>query len=34
MLGWMIQECQVKGWNEMGHKADCKVIKAIRAIWP
>ncbi|KAH6840730.1 hypothetical protein B0I37DRAFT_418736 [Chaetomium sp. MPI-CAGE-AT-0009] len=27
-------ECQTKGWNEGGHKADCKVIKAIRAIWP
>ncbi|KAL2118514.1 hypothetical protein VTJ04DRAFT_8174 [Mycothermus thermophilus] len=27
------KECQVKGWND-GHKADCKVIKALRAIWP
>ncbi|KAK3296806.1 uncharacterized protein B0H64DRAFT_456466 [Chaetomium fimeti] len=27
------KECQAKGWNEGGHKADCKVIKAIRAIW-
>ncbi|KAK4150966.1 hypothetical protein C8A00DRAFT_36389 [Chaetomidium leptoderma] len=28
------KDCQVKGWSEGGHKADCKVIKAIRAIWP
>ncbi|GAB1315114.1 hypothetical protein MFIFM68171_05324 [Madurella fahalii] len=28
------KECQVKGWNEGGHKADCKIIKGIRAIWP
>ncbi|SPQ20981.1 ccb2df69-2be0-4a46-9755-d8910d770051 [Thermothielavioides terrestris] len=27
-------ECQVKGWSEGGHKADCKIIKGIRAIWP
>ncbi|KAK4033956.1 hypothetical protein C8A01DRAFT_49535 [Parachaetomium inaequale] len=28
------KECQVKGWDEGGHKGDCKLIKAIRAIWP
>ncbi|KAK4121372.1 hypothetical protein N657DRAFT_127313 [Parathielavia appendiculata] len=28
------KECQVQGWNEGGHKEDCKVIKAIRVIWP
>ncbi len=28
-----IQECQIQGWNEKGHKADCKVYKAINAIW-
>ena len=28
-----IQECQIQGWNERGHKADCKVYKAINAIW-
>ncbi|KAL2269110.1 hypothetical protein VTJ83DRAFT_3956 [Remersonia thermophila] len=27
------KECQIKAWND-GHKADCKVIKAIRSIWP
>ncbi|KAI2627263.1 hypothetical protein GGS26DRAFT_561227 [Hypomontagnella submonticulosa] len=26
--------CQVRGWSEMGHKANCKVIKSIREIWP
>ncbi|KAK4104576.1 hypothetical protein N658DRAFT_418511 [Parathielavia hyrcaniae] len=26
--------CQARGWNEGGHKEDCKVIKAIRTIWP
>jgi hypothetical protein len=30
----MMQECQLKGWKEGGHKGDCKIIKAIRAIWP
>ncbi|AEO57011.1 hypothetical protein MYCTH_106609 [Thermothelomyces thermophilus ATCC 42464] len=28
------KECQIKGWNEDGHKGECKVIKAIRAVWP
>ncbi|KAK4240992.1 hypothetical protein C8A03DRAFT_41507 [Achaetomium macrosporum] len=32
-VGYCSKECQVKGWNEGGHKADCKIIKAIRAIW-
>ncbi|KAM7186078.1 N-lysine methyltransferase SMYD2 [Naviculisporaceae sp. PSN 640] len=27
------KECQVKGWNEGGHKSDCKVIKGIITIW-
>ncbi|KAI0386931.1 hypothetical protein F5Y04DRAFT_242645 [Hypomontagnella monticulosa] len=26
--------CQVRGWSEMGHKANCKVIKSIKEIWP
>ncbi|KAI1370495.1 hypothetical protein F4677DRAFT_465096 [Hypoxylon crocopeplum] len=26
--------CQVRGWREMGHKSNCKVIKAIKEIWP
>ncbi|KAI1344723.1 hypothetical protein F5Y15DRAFT_2260 [Xylariaceae sp. FL0016] len=25
--------CQVKGWGEMGHKSNCKVLKGIKAIW-
>ncbi|KAI1081499.1 hypothetical protein F5B20DRAFT_536227 [Whalleya microplaca] len=25
--------CQVKGWSEMGHKSNCKVIKSIKEIW-
>ncbi|KAK0636165.1 hypothetical protein B0T17DRAFT_484201, partial [Bombardia bombarda] len=25
-------DCQVKGWNA-GHKTDCKIIKAIQAVW-
>lgn len=24
-----IQECQIKGWNEQGHKSECKVLKTI-----
>ncbi|KAK4219547.1 N-lysine methyltransferase SMYD2 [Rhypophila decipiens] len=27
------KECQVKGWTDGGHKADCKVIKGIITIW-
>ncbi|KAK3377921.1 hypothetical protein B0H63DRAFT_230259 [Podospora didyma] len=27
------KECQAKGWNDAGHKVDCKIIKAIREIW-
>ncbi|KAI1418382.1 hypothetical protein F5Y13DRAFT_652 [Hypoxylon sp. FL1857] len=26
--------CQVRGWSEMGHKANCKVIRSIKEIWP
>ncbi|KAI1778614.1 hypothetical protein F4818DRAFT_438771 [Hypoxylon cercidicola] len=26
--------CQVRGWSEMGHKSNCKVVKAIKEIWP
>ncbi|KAI0812213.1 hypothetical protein GGR55DRAFT_677805 [Xylaria sp. FL0064] len=26
------KDCQVKGWNEMDHKANCKVLKALRDI--
>ncbi|KAK3307968.1 uncharacterized protein B0T15DRAFT_92185 [Chaetomium strumarium] len=33
-VAYCSKDCQVKGWNEGGHKADCKIIKAIRAIWP
>ncbi|OTA70030.1 hypothetical protein K449DRAFT_380056 [Hypoxylon sp. EC38] len=27
------KECQVRGWSEMGHKANCKVIRSIKEIW-
>ncbi|KAI1121386.1 hypothetical protein F5Y10DRAFT_256452 [Nemania abortiva] len=26
------KECQVKGWSEMDHKSNCKVLKAMRDI--
>ncbi|XXH04216.1 hypothetical protein Hte_010630 [Hypoxylon texense] len=26
--------CQVRGWGEMGHKSNCKVVKSIKEIWP
>lgn len=26
--------CQVRGWSELGHKSNCKVVKSIREIWP
>ncbi|KAI0018753.1 hypothetical protein F4780DRAFT_781124 [Xylariomycetidae sp. FL0641] len=28
------KECQVRGWSELGHKANCKVLRSIREIWP
>ncbi|KAI0179532.1 hypothetical protein GGR52DRAFT_310583 [Hypoxylon sp. FL1284] len=28
------KECQVRGWGELGHKSNCKVIKSIKEIWP
>ncbi|KAK8092954.1 glycosyl hydrolase family 76 [Apiospora kogelbergensis] len=28
------QECQLKGWSELGHKSNCKSLKAIKTIWP
>ncbi|KAI1205160.1 uncharacterized protein F4807DRAFT_471283 [Annulohypoxylon truncatum] len=34
VVAYCSKECQVRGWNEMGHKADCKVLKGIREIWP
>lgn len=27
------QECQVKGWNEGGHKTDCKALKTLNDIF-
>ncbi|KAI1763807.1 hypothetical protein GGR53DRAFT_466942 [Hypoxylon sp. FL1150] len=26
--------CQARGWSEMGHKSNCKVVKSIKEIWP
>lgn len=28
-----VQECQLKGWNEGGHKGDCKILKALNGIF-
>ncbi|KAK8073473.1 HIT/MYND zinc finger-like protein [Apiospora phragmitis] len=28
------KECQLKGWSELGHKSNCKSLKAIKTIWP
>lgn len=28
-----LQECQVKGWSEGGHKTDCKIFKALNDIF-
>lgn len=28
-----VQECQVKGWNEGGHKKDCKILKTLNEIF-
>ncbi|KAK3326411.1 hypothetical protein B0H66DRAFT_550886 [Apodospora peruviana] len=33
MVRYCSKECQGRGWNEGGHKAECKVIKAINGIW-
>lgn len=27
------QECQEKGWNEMLHKEDCKVMARAKRLW-
>ncbi|KAI1452840.1 hypothetical protein F4805DRAFT_462407 [Annulohypoxylon moriforme] len=34
VVAYCSKECQVRGWNEMGHKSDCKALKAIKEIWP
>ncbi|KAI8956590.1 hypothetical protein F5Y11DRAFT_361585 [Daldinia sp. FL1419] len=28
------KDCQARGWSELGHKANCKVIRGIKEIWP
>ncbi|KAL7623110.1 hypothetical protein AAE478_006789 [Parahypoxylon ruwenzoriense] len=28
------EACQARGWSEMGHKSNCKVIRSIKEIWP
>ncbi|KAI0907596.1 hypothetical protein F4823DRAFT_564651 [Ustulina deusta] len=30
--GYCGKDCQVKGWSEMDHKSNCKVLKALRDI--
>ena len=27
-----IQECQGRGWNEKGHKSECKILRAVDVI--
>ncbi|KAI1495418.1 hypothetical protein F5X99DRAFT_403638 [Biscogniauxia marginata] len=27
------KSCQVKGWGDMGHKSNCKVLRSIKDIW-
>ncbi|KAH8893275.1 hypothetical protein GQ53DRAFT_821982 [Thozetella sp. PMI_491] len=27
------KECQIKGWNDGGHKTECKIYKGLNAIW-
>lgn len=29
-----LQECQVKGWTEGGHKNDCRMLKALNSAFP
>ena len=28
-----LQECQVRGWGERGHKGECKVLKAVGEVF-
>ncbi|KAK6214233.1 hypothetical protein LQW54_004660 [Pestalotiopsis sp. IQ-011] len=32
-VAYCSKECQVRGWTELGHKSDCKVLKSIKSIW-
>ncbi|KAI2466428.1 hypothetical protein F4781DRAFT_353352 [Annulohypoxylon bovei var. microspora] len=34
VVAYCSKECQVRGWNDKGHKSDCKVLKGIKEIWP
>ncbi|KUI58554.1 Zinc finger MYND domain-containing protein 10 [Cytospora mali] len=31
--GYCSKECQVKGWNEGGHKKDCRILRALNDIF-
>ncbi|KAI0099388.1 hypothetical protein F4814DRAFT_113033 [Daldinia grandis] len=34
VVAYCSKTCQVQGWGELGHKANCKVIRSIKEIWP
>ncbi|KAI0847414.1 hypothetical protein F5Y00DRAFT_271154 [Daldinia vernicosa] len=33
VVAYCSKACQVQGWSELGHKANCKVIRSIKEIW-
>ncbi|OTB10676.1 hypothetical protein K445DRAFT_16458 [Daldinia sp. EC12] len=33
VVAYCSKACQVRGWSELGHKANCKVIRSIKEIW-
>ncbi|KAI1466168.1 uncharacterized protein F4812DRAFT_99028 [Daldinia caldariorum] len=34
VVAYCSKACQVRGWSELGHKTNCKVIRSIKEIWP
>ncbi|KAI1808890.1 hypothetical protein F4811DRAFT_566492 [Daldinia bambusicola] len=34
VVAYCSKACQVRGWGGLGHKANCKVIRSIKEIWP
>ncbi|OTB00836.1 hypothetical protein M426DRAFT_323947 [Hypoxylon sp. CI-4A] len=34
VVSYCSKACQVRGWNELGHKANCKVLKSIKEVRP
>ncbi|KAI5860286.1 hypothetical protein GGS23DRAFT_243586 [Durotheca rogersii] len=33
-VAYCSKACQVRGWSELDHKTNCKLIRAIKEIWP